>query len=837
MESAFQERIRPEGVARAYASVEEAFDRGDYHFVVRNGKGHPEYWGAAFILIGNPRRGLSIFREHAIHTAFSRLVSAFAHWYLGDREEARAQLAGILADHPDDGVARRFYDLLDKPRLNVLIGSSRPSVIQAFRQAKEFDVKVVGFPGQNVDYALDDLGGLGGSAGGREALQQADLFFLYDQGVPVPRDLADVPVPCVAFIPDAEMHLANQLEEMRLFDAVITTCSHIRLEMEALYGGRIYASPIIASLSSLHETESQTGLPPEMARYQPDMQSRPIDILFTGSVNTPMYLEKPPAVFNLARIDGKADIRIFDRAFPFQHYKQLMRGAKFTVVSVRMLDPLSTRALQALREGTMVLHPQPCALDLYLEPEKDGVFPIDPAAPEADVYRVLADYPRLHADFVLRHADLMRRMDDLFPASPEIETRWLKLALFLSLWTPRRAKSARPLNCAVNWWTKRHFAKPEAVLNLLIQDVSQPDAALKLLVSRAAMAATARDCAELRALGQSSPPMANDVPTALPWRLTQAFCLLMSGDEGAGYSHLEAIWAERASFVASPWDGLVWFDFVLGVWLRHYFLSEAHFTNAAIAQAVAEHGGAEWLSETHPPPKDVLLSGVAASLAYRAVARGNHGRARELADEALVLHPGNYVAKHVGALVGVISGSLPESARALEAGAEAISFWPWYLPELLPFLRRRPELDALLFDGRAEVHYLKFFQRVRTDRQFVSSLHLPRSARGYVRDKLGIRAEAGMEAPAVLECLRQNGLDLSPVESLACNVILPLLWDAAEERWRHDRVEALALFDSLASTFGSMVEPLQAEFDPWRSVEGMAPPDPCLLSLPLPSLL
>lgn len=829
MSRVFQGRFGAEHIHRVYASIADAFQRGDYQFVARNGAACPELQGAAYILIGNPERGISIFRSNGVTSPLARLTTAFSHWYLGDLTRARAELEGIADDGGYGTVAKRLSDLLEKPRIKVLLGSSRPSVMAAFRKVPDFDVKTVGFPGQDVDLPVGPGRRLSDTPQGRQALAEADLFFLYDQGVPVPCDLANANLPCFAFVPDAEMHLANQLAEMRLFDGILTTCSQVRLEMEALYGGTVFASPILASLSSLHQPEVQPELPDAMAGYLPDMQARPIDVLFTGSVNTPMYLEKPPAMFQLGRIEAKADIRIFDRAFPYDHYKRLMRSSKCTVVSVRMLDPLSTRALQALAEGTFVLEPAPSALDLYLEGEADGLFTIDPAQPEPVIRRIVADYPALQATFGLRKADLARRMARLFPASPEIEARWLRLSLFLSLLTPRRDKSDVPVNCAVNWWTQRHFVQPQAVLDLMVCDPSQADAALKLLVSRATMAAASKDHAALRRIAHEAQPMADHTPTALAWRLTQVFCLLLCGD-AAAFDRLSDIWTKRDLFVSSPADGLVWFDFTLGVWLRHYFVSEALYNDAVIMGMVTDHHDGHCPGAPQAPPLAVLLGGVGACLAYRALHDGHWAKAMELASEAGRLHPRNPVAKHVQAL----STLAMDRGDALAAAEDAVFQWPWYLPEVLARLQGKPDLDRHFLDGRAEVDYLRFFQRVHSDRRFVASLHLPRPARGYLRWKLGIGAGASVKG--ILDILTRRDLLVGPFDSVLPNVVLPLAWDSAEAAWIDGGPEEISSFDDLRSLFGAGVEPLRAEFDPWAPDARMGPPKPLGAPMPLPGL-
>ena len=97
----FQERLSYDDIRSLRGPVDAAFAKGDYPYVARFGAADPERQGMAFILIGNPRRGIEILDAAGIASADSSVLRAFALWYLGKDAKALSLLDAVIRRWPD----------------------------------------------------------------------------------------------------------------------------------------------------------------------------------------------------------------------------------------------------------------------------------------------------------------------------------------------------------------------------------------------------------------------------------------------------------------------------------------------------------------------------------------------------------------------------------------------------------------------------------------------------------------------------------------------------------------------------------------------------------------
>ena len=536
-------------------------------------------------------------------------------------------------------------------------------------------------------------------------------------------------VPKLLYLSDWELHCYNDDRIFQDFDAAIVSCSQVGIEVERSHGIPTFTAPAFGGLSAIHQGLLNDG---EVNWRLPD--ERDTDILFTGSIGTPLYIEKPSHFYQLSQLPDRFHLEFLDKTFPIPEYLDRLSRAKFTTISLRLPGCINTRALQALRQGTMVLCDERTALDLYLEPESEGLCIYRQAHMEEDVCRFLDSYGALAAAFFEGRPRLMEKLAKLAPPSPAAENNWLKLAYaFSKKLAPRAAKrGGYPRNQAINWFSARAYAKGDFPANFLCPNRRGEDFAVKDLASRLTWAVQRNepDVVEELAKRPFSSPAKDRF--ALPFNLLLVAAMWHSKSWGAYFQGMGQIWAERDTYRASPLDGLPFHDIRLGLFWRKTFIDEQWITDFLLRpnspQGIESH--------------HLLLNGVSTSLALRSRDEGDFERTQSFLAEAAKHYAGNPVTRHYQALL-----EIEENARVrawdrlqdcLSHWYDAVSIYPWFIPEIFPLVIEHRELDALIFEGELAQVYAKFFQRVRSDRAHLSALELPEKAQAYLSWKLGL---------------------------------------------------------------------------------------------------
>jgi len=810
--SKFKERLSYDDVRTIRGDVADAYAKGDYPFVSRFGAAYPELQGCSFILIGNPRRGLDLLDSASISSEYSQVLRAFAHWYLSEDQESHKILDALLLRAPDCQLAMGLKSLVAGDRPRILFASSRPSVVEAMRKIGGFEVMSVGVPGQDVDFIMDKELRVGsGSAAARSYLERGGIFLQFDLGGPIPSDLGDFPYFRYAYVPDPEMHLANDGDVLRDFDQIITCCSQMSVELEALYGRPTLTLPLFGGLTSLHESVG------ESVRWRQDKAyltlPRPIDVLFTGAIATPLYVEKPTRFLAFSQLPAQFDIRLLDRTFSPEVYDTMLGLAKFVPASFRWLDGVGSRTIQALRKGTFVLANEKTALDLYFARDGEGISFFRERSLLEDVAGILESYEILRGEFEANRPQFERRLDELFPPSPIVEQRWLKTLAFLSLQQTPSRREVHKTNRAYGWLTGRAFPRKENLESYFLQDPDAPDYATKELALRASRAVFEGREDVLAEIVRADSDQDAGRPGDLTRELLPAYCSWILGWPEDFVERLQAIWTERGSFQPLDWDALAFFDLKLATWLRRSFVSDALVHCAHISCALAKRGRLP--PDASVSPRDVLLSGVGAFLAGRAFEAGDLERAIDLANSALAYAPDNFVAQQVAGkakLLRWVQGAEAEFEEGEKLWRASVEAWPWFLPEIFPYFLTYPKLDERLLEGNSHEVFLKFVQRVRTDRAHVSDLRIPVCSRGYLRDKLALRIDPiTFDVGEVERKIKDLGLRFSEPEFFRRNIVLPLCWDGAVALRDTNPEGAGKVREVLKKCFGDIVKALEIE--------------------------
>src|ERR1700744_4104906 len=122
LQKCFYPRRIPESyIAKAYSSVEEAFEANDFLYVVRYGTNNPELRGCALLFLGNRVGVERVLDQHNIRTGRSFLYRACAAWIEGKNVEAQTWIAEGKACGGANGEITRLSSLVERKSFRIVV--------------------------------------------------------------------------------------------------------------------------------------------------------------------------------------------------------------------------------------------------------------------------------------------------------------------------------------------------------------------------------------------------------------------------------------------------------------------------------------------------------------------------------------------------------------------------------------------------------------------------------------------------------------------------------------------------------------------------------------------
>lgn len=761
----FKERLSQKEISLFRGNAEEAFRLGDYHHAAVYAKKNSELSAKSYILIGNPWRGLEIINNFRHVSPELTLYQAFAYWYLEDTNMALSLLTNIQGSSVYGENARELIRLLKLPKIPILMSCFREKLIDSFKNSSAFDVRFTGFSEQNTDFELDEEHKLK-TEEAQDFIKCSEYYFHFDLGIPIPMDLNDYPDKRrIAFVYDVDMHLFNDGDCLRSFHNVVNCCSQSSIEVECLYGTATWSLPLFGGLSATHP-----GI--KKPTYDTVRQN---EVLFTGSIATPIYVEKPSRFFALSQADNLYKIRVMDKTFSQSKYEELLHSTAASPVSMRLQQGLGTRSLHSLQAGQCTLQFGENVISLYLD-KLDLCLPISETSINQTLSHLTDTFENL-ADETIMH--IQEQVAHICPDSPTTEDRWLKTITFLNIVNDLPDVSAiEPGNRIVNWFTHQTYDNLQSVETKLLpqrHDVNHlaRSAIYAAFLERQQLVDDSKKTLQA-AEAQSEPSK------SLPLKLLLALQSWHENDHIEFIKQLEDIWDMKEVFQDTKEDGLVYFDLQSNLFMRAHMAPESLLNDTEINKSLLhlkENTGQKSLSTT-----DVLLSGIGAYLSEISYMENNFKKALSLAQEALSYCQNNPNACYRYGLLLLDAWIIKPSDSLLITGRQyweyGICHYPWHMCHILERLAEYPDLDQQLFDGESYVVYLKFMQRIRTDRKHVSDYSLPKEAIPYLRYKLGLRHNE-TSIDLIKSALHSHNLILSEAEFLHPHILTPLCENSA----------------------------------------------------------
>jgi tetratricopeptide (TPR) repeat protein len=341
-------------------TVAQWFAEGNYVMAAR--KGDPDEWQthAAMGLVGKTQEaieGLSRF-----DSPDARFYSAVASWIGGDEVLAARTLERIETPH-----ARNLLALIRKPRIRVLTqlpwsSTAGPGPLVGARQDAHFDVQNIGFHPQDL---LNE--------------PYADVRRFYNPQHPpdfylcgmvewhvIPPNLHELPCPTFGATSDYDLHIQTIHPWLKLFDEIVVADEWEHGSLRRLVTAPVATFPKLCSFLG--------DLPP------PNRRERDIDVFQSGSILHPYHRDKTEFVQAILRMPDVKAMLINGFVQRDEYYETLARS-KVSFTYVRHPGGISSRALEALAMGCVVLVQHECLMRLYFT-EQEGVLGYEPRTGE-----------------------------------------------------------------------------------------------------------------------------------------------------------------------------------------------------------------------------------------------------------------------------------------------------------------------------------------------------------------------------------------------------------------------------------------------------------------------
>ncbi len=430
---------------RAYASPQEAFDRGDYLLAVECSPDGSELKGSACVLAGFIETGVKTLERLARRSDLASIHLAYGYWCLDRHADASRILSAISG--PQAALAAGLLQLVNSPSINVFVVAAHVPIFTAasddLRQPSfrcgQFAVKHVctQLPANAYDCALSDpfdqfIDSLP---------EQERPRFIY-LGTPewfLPRGIERVRIPKVVLVHDTDFFMYRSYENYFKPDVSLVCTSQEHYELTRGLGIRCAVNLFSDAFQAMPEAPGER------------VQEKTIDVLFSGAAVDTATFEKARFMFQLSRLSGDFNIKIFDGHLEREEYQHALARAKFLPIVNRYRGQSSPRWRDALSEATLVLSPAGVPYGEICE----GFFPFREEAIAEDIRRHLKGYAKQEKGSAYDVASIVAGLRERFPKKDvslmQPLERNFKFCALMALEFERREGAREPSDLPERW--------------------------------------------------------------------------------------------------------------------------------------------------------------------------------------------------------------------------------------------------------------------------------------------------------------------------------------------------------------------------------------------------
>jgi hypothetical protein len=415
----YSHRFSTDFIRDSYASLEEAFEQGNFVLVADRAEDGSELQGMAFVLAGLADKGVRVLSDRRGLSERAKVILAFGLWFLDRPRSALSVLQDCSTDGSEGFVAAELRRLIAARRINVIqidIPPPRQGDVDfadplwsGHQQIGQFCLRNAATQGPNDSSVEDDFSDFVNQLPDDE---KPDFILAMVNHWFVPRNLDKSGIPLVRWTHDQDHFVHRNYDNFRLCDLNIVTTSQEHFEMSRGCG--------VFSASNLLTD-------PFSASYEdtiPAAKEKDVDILFTSTGFDFFFSDKSRFLFNVSRLSEEFNLRFVDGRLPYNDYIDTMSRARFVPVVSRVCGNPSPRWREALASGSFLLYPAHTMFGRVTA----GCHPYRGKNFVEDIRRHLQN-ARSSSDAAYDHDAVLRRVDQDF--APHRTTRELQRERFL----------------------------------------------------------------------------------------------------------------------------------------------------------------------------------------------------------------------------------------------------------------------------------------------------------------------------------------------------------------------------------------------------------------------
>jgi len=473
-----QYRYSVKDVLASFESAEAAFLAGNYIAALRlcDLEQDVELSGCAYIMAGHVSKGIEILKALSGLSHRSQFYLAFAYWVEGNKNLAINIVEELIQTEPENAHYLKFKALLDKQCIHILLfghltEQTTKQLLKSVKQSKpaEFSIKTVGYSNYDDIYIEHD-----------SDIQQVltslpvdeypDIaLFISPYGI-FHKNYQDLPIPKLIFMLDHDYFTHNYGGIIKN-DIVVTTGPVEHFEINHFYSLPCHT---FYNYDMSEELINEDVLDTKNSDQYEFNQTKKYDIVLTGSIFNNFQRQKGQLIFKIIHMPEEWKIKVVDGFLSVSQYYDMLKQSKFTFASVRFIDVLQQRSVDALNNGCIPLYSEQASCHLFIEN--------DLMKPHSENFlslkQQLTDYLNEPSTF---NPIAVANLEHIFKKPPARELHQLKYFSFVSIFKQnnpkelQRKQSLKETTGSIGFemWTEKSFTSTMDSLKNHLHGVSQ----------------------------------------------------------------------------------------------------------------------------------------------------------------------------------------------------------------------------------------------------------------------------------------------------------------------------------------------------------------------------
>lgn len=467
-------RYSIEDVLSCYKTAEEAFIAGDYVSALRlcnlSQNRDIEISGCAYIMAGHTKKGLEILSKIPTLSQRGYLYLAFAHWIEGSEEKSINILDGLINEDSSNIIYDKFKKILTKKNINILLfGHLTSNGVESLLSSTEnkyckFNLYTVGYSKDDDIRIRHDVDIVQTIYSYLPEEEHPDLALIISPYCIFHKNYGDLPIPKVIFMMDHDYFTYNYGGIIKN-DIIVVASSMEHFEVSNFFSLPCHVYYTYDMSSAIHNEERE-GSATTHYTNQETFSEKSYDIVITGSTFTDFQRQKSQLVFKLLNMPREWKIRVADGFMDKASYFNLLKKTKLTFSSVRFIDLLQQRGVDALNNSCMILYPENSSWPLFFDEKKSLINPysLNFSTLQYQLENYLTKFTN-HDKQEMGKASACSNFEFLFKKAPYRELSQLKYFTFISLFKrdktdEQKRKQFLQETTGVNgfeYWTRGYF--------------------------------------------------------------------------------------------------------------------------------------------------------------------------------------------------------------------------------------------------------------------------------------------------------------------------------------------------------------------------------------------